>query len=363
MRRRDTGTNILSHPSFLDLWANTVGALIFIIFITFLALSMFALVHGLKVNWWPLRINTETLPQATVKHDYQVVLAATGGNELPIEISGVKYGTYKWTLIKGELPPGLRLDPQKGIIYGTPRKASEAELIFSVDDAPVLDDQGHVIMDRKPVKKAFRLKVVAPPPPPPPLTIKTREVPRAVCGMRYALQLAAIGGSPPYHWSCASLPQGLSCSREGEITGVPETEGRYELAVSARDKGNEKAERSLILEVMPRGKVPYHKLRIVTSRLPVCRVDEECYIRFAAEGGVTPYDWSIEPAAALEEMGLKFSSSGEVTGRPARQGRIDLTVRVKCQWYGKTDADEKRLSLSIKPKASPYRPLEFLWER
>jgi hypothetical protein len=57
----------------------------------------------------------------------------------------------------------------------------------------------------------------------PPLKITTESIPNARASCEYSIQLACIGGVPPYHWRIikGELPAGLQLSKEGEIQGCP----------------------------------------------------------------------------------------------------------------------------------------------
>src|SRR5262249_10335017 len=66
----------------------------------------------------------EVLPEAIAGRSYVLALAASGGR-----------GPLKWS-VAGPLPEGLALDPDAGLIQGTPKKgtAKPAELVLRVGD-------------------------------------------------------------------------------------------------------------------------------------------------------------------------------------------------------------------------------------
>ncbi|WP_435021688.1 Ig domain-containing protein [Tundrisphaera sp. TA3] len=73
----------------------------------------------------PLRIGTPgTLPEAIAGRPYQVALAAIGGR-----------GPLRWS-IDGPLPAGLSLDPESGLVRGTPERGTPepSSLVLRVDD-------------------------------------------------------------------------------------------------------------------------------------------------------------------------------------------------------------------------------------
>jgi hypothetical protein len=60
----------------------------------------------------PLAIGTATLPATTTGSSYDSTLSASGA-----------WGSYNWSLSSGSLPTGLSLNPQTGVISGTPSVA------------------------------------------------------------------------------------------------------------------------------------------------------------------------------------------------------------------------------------------------
>jgi hypothetical protein len=98
-RRKKEIQNIFS-LSFIDVFANTLGALAFILIIVIFMIGIqFAI---------PL-INTEKLPDAYHNIQYNMWLSARNGG-----------GEYNWSVKDGKLPKGLKIDSKTGHIYGLP---------------------------------------------------------------------------------------------------------------------------------------------------------------------------------------------------------------------------------------------------
>ena len=69
------------------------------------------------------------------------------------------------------------------------------------------------------------------------LTITTTSLPNGATGTPYSQQLNATGGEPPYSWTVTSgnLPDGLSLSSAGLISGTPTASGVYSFTVQVSD--------------------------------------------------------------------------------------------------------------------------------
>ena len=76
--------------------------------------------------------------------------------------------------------------------------------------------------------------------PPPPVAIGTTTLPNAIQNQPYSATLNATGGSSPYTWSLVNstvLPQGLTLSATGQITGTPTVVGTTTFTVQVADSG------------------------------------------------------------------------------------------------------------------------------
>jgi large repetitive protein len=78
------------------------------------------------MNPQPLSITTTTLPVGSTAAPYNGTLQATGG-----------VTPYNWTIIQGQLPPGLTLNSTTGVISGTPILVTTSTFTVQVTDAEV----------------------------------------------------------------------------------------------------------------------------------------------------------------------------------------------------------------------------------
>ena len=73
--------------------------------------------------------------------------------------------------------------------------------------------------------------------------VGTGSLPEARVGEAYQVVLAASGGTPPYSWSLAGgvMPDGLSLSSGGMLSGVPDTSLEVTLVFSVSDTADRSA--------------------------------------------------------------------------------------------------------------------------
>lgn len=72
----------------------------------------------------PLSIKTARIPNGVFRKQYALALSASGG--VP---------PYAWAIARGELPRGLILDPDTGVIGGEPRRQDKRSFVVSVTDS------------------------------------------------------------------------------------------------------------------------------------------------------------------------------------------------------------------------------------
>ncbi len=160
-----------------------------------------------------LAITQTTLPAGVRGTAYSAKVSATGG--VP---------PYAFTLASGALPAGIALSSD-GTISGTPTATGSFTPGILVTDSAKATASG-----------TFPLVVNAPATAP---VITTTTLPGGTVGSSYSATLAGTGMAP-LTWSLATgaLPDGLSLSSAGAITGVPTTVGSFAFSVRLSD-GNQ----------------------------------------------------------------------------------------------------------------------------
>jgi hypothetical protein len=234
-------------------------------------------------------------------------LAATGG--VP------PYTT--WTLTGGtSLPAGLALSTA-GVISGTPTgPAGTTNFTVQVKDTANYTATANLSIT---INAALAI------------TTTSASLPTgAVASIYPSTTLAATGGVPPYtSWTLmggTTLPNGLSLSAAGVITGTPTAAGTTNFTVQVSDSLSNHATANLSITVnaalavtTTSASLPFG---VVASLYPPTTL--------AATGGVPPYTtWSLAGGTTLPR-GLSLSAAGVITGTPTGPvGPTVITVQVK----------------------------------
>jgi hypothetical protein len=132
--------------------------------------------------------------------------------------------SYTWSLVAGSLPAGLTLS-SSGILRGTTNATGTFNFTIGVTDSAQQNAQ-----------KAFTLTIVAAGTP---LSITTSSpLPSGTVATAYSTQFQAAGGTTPYRWAVGSgaLPQGLTLSQDGLLSGTPTAPGSASFAIQVTDR-------------------------------------------------------------------------------------------------------------------------------
>jgi hypothetical protein len=236
-----------------------------------------------------LTITTATLPNGTVGTSYTATTLAAAGGTPP----------YSWSA--SGLPSGLSMS-SAGVISGTPTASGSFSVTVQVTDAA-----------KAIATKSFSITVIGV------LTITTATLPNGTVATAYtATTVAATGGTPPYTWSASGLPNGLSISAAGVISGTPTASGSSYVTVKVTDSAQATATQTFTITVTA-------ALTITTTTLPNGTVGTSyTATTLAATGGAPPYSWS---ASGLPS-GLSMSSAGVISGTPTASGSFSVTVKV-----------------------------------
>jgi len=161
-----------------------------------------------------------------------------------------------------------------------------------------------------------------------PVNIQTSTLPNGTLNDGYSVQLVATGGVAPYTWqkTSGSLPTGLTLTAGGLIQGTTTQQGGpFNFTVKATDSDSPAgtATANLAITVTTTGQT----LGVATTSLPAGTVNTNYNTLLAANGGVTPYTWSILSGTLPTGLSLN-PSTGLITGQPGSSGLSQFTIRV-----------------------------------
>lgn len=139
-------------------------------------------------------------------------------------------------------------------------------------------------------------------------------------GFIYNTTLVAIGGTTPYTWTVSdgALPDGLSLSTDGVISGTPTSAGTSTFTVQVADNENDISTKAFSLTV--------NDLAIATTTLPTAVKGVAFNHSLIGSGGESSPTWTVS-AGALP-AGVTLSSAGVLSGIPTTPGNAAFTVRL-----------------------------------
>jgi hypothetical protein len=178
----------------------------------------------------PPEITTTTLPDGTETEEYEVAIEAAFGT-----------APYAWDVSAGDLPDGITLAAD-GVLSGTPTESGTFNFTARVtDDDDVTDTQ------------ALQLIIAEPDP-----AITTTTLPDGTENSAYEQTLAATDGTAPLTWdvSAGTLPDGLTLSSAGVLSGTPTEAGTFNFTVRVTDDDSRTDTQALELVIAEAEEVP-----------------------------------------------------------------------------------------------------------
>lgn len=175
-------------------------------------------VYTLNVDAPKPIISPTKLKDGTVGKKYKVKIKAKGAEPIRLDL-------------EGELPNGITFNRFSGMIEGTPTESCTNRLI-RVRASNLGGETEQVYY--------LTVKGAAP-------KITTSSLPEAAFGDFYSVQLNATG-SAPITWSVSGLPDGLSLTSDGMISGTPNDGGKFSVIVTASN-GVKSVSKKLTLKV------------------------------------------------------------------------------------------------------------------
>lgn len=174
----------------------------------------------------------------------------------------------------------------------------------------------------------------------------------AKVGSPYSAQLVTTGGTQPFNWSVinGALPQGLTLSNQGVISGTPTgAGGQYIFTVKVTDANNLSATRQLTLTVDGPMSVP----AVSTASIVPDKIGQSYDQVLDATGGTAPYTWRA--ASGMLPTGLNLNAqTGTISGTPTKGGISHITVEV-------TDANGQTATQAVTVDILQSYEREVIW--
>jgi len=287
----ETSSNLdLSEMKLYDLWAVRIDTA----------------TNNTIVTVGAINIITTGLYSGNVGAYYTDTLEASGGT-----------GDYQWTITEGALPDGLILDDETGEIFGIPETAGDFPFTVTVTDTEGASDSEQftiTIADQIPL-----------------VITSTSPLANGIVDADYSVYLQAQGGYGMLTWTLEdmegqSLPDGLSLSPAGQISGTPDVSGLFTFTAKVTDQDSpdpNSVSQEFSITV-------YDVLQITTASLPEGFVNEPYQEQLQYTGGIEPYNWTLVDDTELPADLILDANTGLISGTPTDQakGEHNLKVRV-----------------------------------
>lgn len=159
-----------------------------------------------------------------------------------------------------------------------------------------------------------------------PITLSPATLSAGQVGTAYSATLAASGGKAPYTFAVTSgsLPDGLSLSSGGVLSGTPTSGDTKTFSVRATDAGFDGCfgERFYSISFNQEG---CPEIAIAPGELPAAVVGAPYVAAFDASGGAAPYSFSVSEGSL--PAGFDLSASGTLSGTLASLDVLPFTLR------------------------------------
>ena len=258
-----------------------------------LALTLTAAFSTPAFAQFSLTLQPNSLPAATQGTAYSVTITAIGGT-----------APYTFALSSGTLPAGLTLTTG-GVLSGTPTASGSPS--FQIQATDPGSNTGF---------RTYTLDVGTPGS----LGINPATLPDGFLGTAYSQTLTGTGGTGPYTFSITSgaLPNGLTLSSAGVISGTPTTGGPFNFTVGVNDSAGNTGSQAYTVHIGA------NILAVSPAGLPNGMNGTPYSQTVTASGGTGPYTFVVSSGSL--PAGLSLSSGGVLSGTPTGSGPSTFTV-------------------------------------
>jgi Putative Ig domain len=158
----------------------------------------------------------------------------------------------------------------------------------------------------------------------PPLALGPQTLRGARANMPWSEQLVAFGGSGSYTFTLAggTLPQGITLSADGVLSGTPDAPaGRYPFTFAVTDSAGRTGSLEVVFTVLP------PRVAFVTVALPRARANVRYRAEILVSGGSDVRSFAVVDGKL--PPGIVLDRNGALRGRPTRAGIYGFTVEAR----------------------------------
>ena len=241
-------------------------------------------------------VSPTTLSVPTVGTAYTQTVSASGSTT-----------TFSYAVTSGALPAGLSLDDDTGSLSGTPTSSAAASFTITATGANGCAGS-----------RAYTLTPACPT-----ASLTPATIPVSNMGSVYSQTFTASGGTAPYSYSVSSgtLPNGLTLSPTGVLSGTPTTANGAGASVTIRatDVYGCQVSRTYAVIVCP-------AITVNPASAASAVVGASYSQTFTGSGGASPYTFAVS-SGALPAWATLNPGTGALTGTPNNTTSATFTIR------------------------------------
>jgi len=247
-----------------------------------------------------ITLSPNSLPDGKVSQAYSTTVSVSGG-----------IAPYTYSIISGALPNGLSLDVATGAISGTP--TTQGNFSFTLKASDVNQCTG---------SKPYTITIT--PASCPTFTFSPAALPAGTVNVTYNQTISVTGGTSPYTYSISSgnLPNGITLSAGGSLTGTPTVVGNFNFTVKAVDKNYCTGTQNYSIAIN------CGSITVGPATLPDGYIGVAYNVQISVTGGVAPYTYTVTSGSLPGGMSLN-TSTGILSGTPSSLGTFNFDVTVK----------------------------------
>src|SRR5262249_23253962 len=204
------------------------------------------------------------------------------------------------------LPAGLNINPQTGVISGSPTAPGNFTVTINVTDA--VNGKASAVLGLFIALPAVTIST--------PGTLLSGTV-----GVGYSASINTNGGTPPFTFTFSgNLPPGLTFISSGPIvTGTPTTVGTYTFTVKVGDTANTSDSRDFTITIKPA------PLSIGGGSSTPAGINGTPFsVNFGCTGGTPPYTFSVTGSLP---PGVTFANC-TLSGTPTATGSFPIRITI-----------------------------------